>query len=183
MPEPFDQFYSAGRSIARVRAGMIATRFRLLKGSRDDLEQEALLELWQKRHLYDPQRGSWRTFSEQVVANRMTSLVRRMHSKRSGHFREEPLENVLNLAAAPHNSVDLRTDVARVLARMSPFDQAVALCLMDQSITETSERLGVCRATVYGAIARLRAEFTTASLSPRGRAYGSHTERSFARAR
>ena len=107
------------------------------RGSRRDLEQEALLELWRKCPAYDPRRGSWRTFSERVVANRMTSVVRSMYSERSGHFREEPLENLVALAA-PNDRTDLRADVSRVLAGVSQFDRSVALCLIDYSAIETA---------------------------------------------
>ena len=89
----FERSYSATSRLAAVRAATIATLYGLPTDSRRDLEQEALLELWRKHQAYDPQRGSWRTFSERVVANRMTSLVRSMRSERPGRFREEPIEN------------------------------------------------------------------------------------------
>jgi RNA polymerase sigma factor (sigma-70 family) len=172
----FEQGYSAIGRLAAVRAATIATRYGLPTESRRDLEQEALLELWRKHRAYDSRRGSWRTFSERVVANRMSSLVRGMRSQRSGQFREEPFESHLGLAA-PNDRSELRTDVANVLAGLSPFDGRVARCLIDYSAIETSKELGVCRATVYRAVARLRAAFTKAGLSPRGHAYECDMER------
>lgn len=166
----FEQSYPAAKQVAAVRAATIVAVYGLPKDVRHDLEQEALLELWRKQRAYDPRRGSWRTFSERVVANRMTSLVRAMRSKRSGQFREAPIENVLGLAA-PGEHGDLRADVSRVLASISPFERSVAHCLIGYSAIETSERLGVSRATVYRAIGRLRAVFTKAGLSPRGQEY------------
>ena len=74
--EIFEQSLSAICRLAAVRAAATASLYQLPTDSRQDLEQEALLELWRKRPAYDPQRGSWRTFSERVVANRITSLVR-----------------------------------------------------------------------------------------------------------
>ena len=145
----FERSYSATSRLAAVRAATIAT-------------------------LYG--RGSWRTFSERVVANRMTSLVRSMRSERSGRFREEPIENLLGLAA-PNDGADLRADVARVLAGMSPFDRSVAMYLVGHSAIETGQRLGVCRATVYRAIGRLRTAFTEAGLSPWGCEYACDSER------
>jgi DNA-directed RNA polymerase specialized sigma24 family protein len=99
-----------------------------------------------------------------------------MRSERSGQFREEPIENLLGLAA-PNSLTDLRADVSRVLAGLSPFDRSVALCLVGYSAIETSQRLGVSRATVYRAIGRLRAAFTEAGLSQRGRKHERDTER------
>src|SRR5208283_2197694 len=86
--EIFEQSFSAICRLAAIRAATTATLYQLPTDSRQDLQQEALLELWRKRPAYDPRRGSWRTFSEKVVANRMTSLVRAMRSERSGQFQE-----------------------------------------------------------------------------------------------
>jgi RNA polymerase sigma-70 factor (ECF subfamily) len=172
----FERSYSASSRLAGVRAATIVTLHGLPTDSRRDLEQEALLELWRKHQAYDPRRGSWRTFSERVVANRMTSLVRAMRSERSGQFREEPIENLLGLAA-PNIRTDLRADVSRVLAGLSPFDRNVALCLIGHSAIETTQCLGVSRATVYRAIGRLRTAFTEAGLSPWGREYACDSER------
>ena len=160
----FERSYSASSRLAAVRAATITTLYGLPTDSRRDLEQEALLELWRKHEAYDPRRGSWRTFSERVVVNRMTSLVRAMRSVRSGQFREEPIESFFGLAA-PNSLNDLRTDVSRVLAGVTPFDRSVALCLIGHSAIETTQRLGVSRATIYRAIGRLRVAFTAAGLT------------------
>jgi RNA polymerase sigma factor (sigma-70 family) len=162
--------------LVEVRAATLAARFGLPKDARRDLEQEAFLELWRKRPAYDAQRGSWRTFCERVVANRMTSLVRNMYSERSGHFREDPLENFGALAAT-RAPIDLQADVSRILETVSQFDRRVAACLIGFSAAETSQELGVSRATVYRSIGRLRTAFTDAGLSPRGREYECDMER------
>jgi DNA-directed RNA polymerase specialized sigma24 family protein len=152
--------------IAAVRAATVTSRYRLPTDYRRDFEQEALLELWRKRSSYDPRRGCWRTFSERVVANKITSLVRHMYSERSPEFRKMPLEDARSLAA-PYDDHDLRVDVLQVLASMSSFDKAVARSLMVRSTIATGKELGVCRATVYRAIGRLRMAFTKAGLTPR----------------
>ena len=172
----FEQSFLVTSRLAAVRAATIVTLYGMPTDSRRDLEQEALLELWRKHQAYDPRRGSWRTFSERVVANRLTSLVRAMRSQRSGHVREEPIEEFLDLAA-PNNLTDLRADVSRVLAGLSPFDRSVAQCLIGHSAIETTQCLRVSRATIYRAIGRLRAAFTEAGLSPWGREYACDSER------
>src|SRR3954454_25072690 len=62
--------------IAGVQAAVTAARYGLQPDEREDLQQEALLELWSKRTLFDARRGSWRTFAERIVRNRMTSRIR-----------------------------------------------------------------------------------------------------------
>ncbi len=174
----FEQSFSATCRLAAVRAAATVTLCQLPTDTREDLEQEALLELWRKRPAYDPQRGSWRTFSERVVANRMTSLVRAMRSERSGQFREESIEELLGLAA-PNRLADLPAAVSQVLAGLSSFDRSVARCLVGYSAIEIGQKLGVSRATVYRAIGRLRAAFTEAGLSPSGRDHACDSERAF----
>jgi DNA-directed RNA polymerase specialized sigma24 family protein len=160
----FEYSHSVSRRIAGVHAARISSRYRLPADFHRDLEQEGLLELWLKRSAYDVRRGNWPTFSERVVANKLSSLVRRMHSKRSGQFREEPLKNFLHLPSQ-NDQCELRAEVAEVLSRVSPFDRAVARCLIDNSAIETSGELSVTRAAIYRAIGRLRITFTGAGFS------------------
>jgi RNA polymerase sigma factor (sigma-70 family) len=162
----FELSYLATTRLAAVHAAMIVNRYRLPADFRRDLEQEAMLELWRKRFAYDEQRGSWRTFSEPVIANRMISLVRSMHTTRFGQFREEPLQDRLGLTAASDN-IDLRTDVASVLAGLSAFDRRIATLLISHSASETSRGLQISRARVYRAIGRLRIAFAAGGFASR----------------
>jgi len=154
----FDRFFSASLRIVTVRAATIVNRYRLPADSRSDLVQECLLELWRKRQAYDSQRGSWPTFCERVATNKLASLVRRIRSERSGEFKRDAVENLFH-SAAPNDRPDLRVAISQVLGRVSHFDRSVALCMMDVSAIETSRDLGVCRASIYRSLGRLRAAF------------------------
>jgi RNA polymerase sigma factor (sigma-70 family) len=167
----FESSYDVAVRMASVRAARAARSLGLPSDYREDLKQDVLLELWRRRSAYNPQRGSWRTFSEHVSANRITSAMRSMYSERSGHFRESRLENFRTLVA-PEHQLDLRIDLEKVLAGVSQFDRKVARYLIGHSATETSRRLQVSRATIHRAVVRLRAAFTAAGLSPRGPEYG-----------
>jgi len=164
----FEQSFPATIRLAAVRAATVATLYGLPAESRRDLEQEALLELWRKRTAYAPARGSWRTFAERVVANRMVSLMRSMHSDKSGSSKQTSIESARGLSA-PMDRGDLRVDVWVVLGRISPFDRTVAVCLIDYSAIETSQKLGVARATVYRSIKRMRAAFAAEGFGSGGR--------------
>src|SRR5579862_642776 len=167
----FEQSFSVTRRVAAVRAAMIAAVHRLPADSCRDLEQEALLELWKNRHAYDPQRGSWRTFSEKVVANRMSSLVRKMHSRRSGQFKEEPLENFPELAESHdrgyQTALELRADVKRVLSELGCGDQRLAQLLFVYTPSEVSRILRISRSSFYGRIRRIQVAFVRAGYGPR----------------
>ena len=161
----FEQSYAISSRIAAVHAANVVARHGLPHHDREDLSQEALLELWRKEPVFDERRAGWRTFADRVVANRLASLVRHMHSCRSGHGKEDPIEGLEIPDVLRYGDVDLRTDVKKVLAGLSLFDRNVALSLIDHSPIETSRRLRVSRATVYRAIDRLRTAFVDAGFS------------------
>ena len=163
----FQHGYPASSRLAAVHAAMTVNRYRLPVDFREDLEQEALTELWRKRGAFDPQRGSWRTFAEAVVSNRMASLLRSIRSSRSGRFREQVLAASHDLAVS-QDQADLRVDISRVLAGATRFDRRIARSLMAYTASETGDRLGISRAAVYRAVGRLRVAFLEAGYSARG---------------
>ena len=162
----FEQFYTVASRVAAVRAATTTTLYGLPTDARGDLEQEVLLELWRKRAAFDPRRGCWRTFSEAVAVNKMTSLLRRMYSQRSACFKEQSIDRASSLAA-PDRRDELRADVRRVLAGVSTFDRRIARSLTYRSAAETSRSMGISRAKVYRAIGRLRVAFTVAGFADR----------------
>ena len=164
----FEQSFGVSSRMAAVQATKLAALHGLSNDDREDLSQEALLELWRKAPAFDERRAGWRTFSERVVANRLASLLRHTHSSRSGHGKQDPIEGLELADMARSHNIDLQTDVGRVLDGVSPFDRSVALSLIDYSAIETSHRLRVARATVYRSIVRLRAAFTSAGFTKSG---------------
>jgi len=160
----FEQSYSENSRIASVRAARIVSRYRLPYDSFPDLVQECLLELWRKRLAYDPRRGSWPTFTESIVANRLATLMRHKNARCRRRLIEVDMDSLSDCLPTPDGRIELRTDVRRVLSRVAPFDRAVALSLAECPAAETASRLCVGRATVYRAIGRLRAEFISAGI-------------------
>jgi RNA polymerase sigma factor (sigma-70 family) len=160
----FEQSYAAASRLVGARAASIVARYGLPNEVRRDLEQEALIELWRRGPAYDARRGSWRTFSERVVANRLTSLLRSMRAKLCADFDEVRIEDCVVLAA-PNQFYDLRLDVSSIVAGLPPFDRRVAVHLMDYSAVETGKHLRISRAAVYRAIGRLRIAFRAAGFT------------------
>jgi RNA polymerase sigma-70 factor (ECF subfamily) len=160
----FDRLYPVNQRIAAARARITVIRFRLPWDYRIDLEQDALLELWEKQDTYDPHRASWRTYGERVAANKLASTASRLRSRVAAQC--EDLDHLAD-RPAPRSAIELRIDIRTVLSRLRPFDRAVANSLLSYSVTEICTKLGVSRATVYRAIARLRVAFEAAGITSR----------------
>lgn len=161
----FEQHFLCACRIASVRAAKTVGEYRLAGADVQDLQQEAFLALLRSAHKLDARRGNWRTFTEVVIGNCMTSCIRHMYAERRGHFRNQPLEAQARCVPAPNRHLDLRADVQRVLDGVSAFDREVAWSLMDRSPSETGRDLRLSRATVYRAVGRLRLAFTRAGFS------------------
>jgi RNA polymerase sigma-70 factor (ECF subfamily) len=160
----FERSYGACSRLARARAASIVARYRLPSESRRDLEQEALVELWRKAPAYDSCRGSWRTFAERVVANRLASLVRHMGSQTLDSLGQEHIGDHVSLVASSAY-MELSVDVWRLVATLPRVDRSVAVCLMDRSAVETAQCLRMSRAAVYRSICRLRFAFKAAGIT------------------
>jgi RNA polymerase sigma factor (sigma-70 family) len=156
----FEQSYCRSKLIASTRAAMIVKLHGLPNEDRLDLCQEGLLELWVKSPRFNSSRASWRTYAERVVSNRLASCIRSVDALRRGHGLHDSLDEIKRVPLAGDDRCELRVDVRKVLARVSRFDRAVALSLIDNSPSETSEILGVARSSIYRAIERLRVAFT-----------------------
>lgn len=143
--------------VARTNAARTVFRYRLPADYREDLRQEALTVLWTKRNSFDATRGSWRTFAERVVRNRIASLLRSRSWQTDQTNSEEIIESLH--AASFAQGVDLRASVLQVLSGVNAFDRRVAISLAERSASETAEALGSSRATIYRSINRLRAAF------------------------
>jgi len=158
----FHEALPVAKRTAGVRFSSFAGTFRPAGVDREDITQEAFLALWQALSYYEPERAAIPTFIEGVVTNRVTSVARGIHAHRRGFGRTRPLDTVDILLASPDYAPDLGVAIRQVLARVLPFDRTVALSLAAYSVADTGRRLGVCRASVYRSIGRLRAAFVVA---------------------
>lgn len=118
---------------------------------RDDVVQESLLRAWKKRHQYDANRGSPRTWLMAITADQA----------RRARMRARPA-SVLADFSLPSRSVDDRLDVDDAVARL-PHRQRLAVdCFyfVDLSIAETAAVMrcspGTVKSTLADARKRLR---------------------------
>jgi RNA polymerase sigma factor (sigma-70 family) len=157
----FDEAYPLIRRVASARATAVARTWGLSQDERDDLEQDATLDLWRKLGMFDPSRSSLKTFIERVVANQMTSAIRRMRALKR---QAQPDECARMQVDCEADSVNLRIDVLRVLNGLRPDEQYICRMLADHSAIDVSRRAGISRATIYRMIGHLRIVFTEAGL-------------------
>jgi RNA polymerase sigma factor (sigma-70 family) len=164
----FREAYPLALRASRVRSAAAVTSGRVPVQEREDLEQEALLRVWQALPRYDAARASLATFIERVVASKVASLLR---SRRRLAIFELPTGTQPS-SADGIPAVEFRTDVERILAMLGPSDRRLALLLTEHGPGEACRILGVARSTVYCRIRRLRAAFLAAGYGPSSRRGG-----------
>jgi RNA polymerase sigma factor (sigma-70 family) len=155
-PKIFNEFYPLIRRAAGVRAAVVARTCGLSHDERDDLAQNAALEVWRKLSLFDAGRSSIRTFIERIISNEMAGAVRRLRTQK----RQAPLfESTPYHADREAGYVTLRLDVQRVLNGLRPDQRDVCRMLAQYSPTEISRRTGISRTIIYRTIRDLRIAF------------------------
>lgn len=154
-----------------------------------DIEQELRIHLWQRSPRFNPARSSWPTFASRVVANKVRTMRRdSLTAKRSiprlslslheemddGEGGTIELQEVLDsekyLALTGHSVLsdferaDLRSDMERLIAELSPREVVVCHLIVAMSKNEAAAVLGMHRSTLHREVQRLRRRFKDAGL-------------------
>jgi RNA polymerase sigma-70 factor (ECF subfamily) len=160
----FQEAYPLALRAARVRSAAAVVLGAASAADREDLEQEALLQVWQALPRYDASRASLRTFVERVADSRFRSMLR----PRRRQVVVEPWDG--NAPPSPDGipAVEFRADLDRILRRVGAPDRRLALLLTEHTPSEASRILGVARSTIYSRIRRLQAAFGVAGYGPWG---------------
>jgi RNA polymerase sigma factor (sigma-70 family) len=170
----------------KARAARLA-RSRAVPGmTAEDIAQELREHLWRRDGAFDPARGSYDTFADRVIANRIASLAnptKRLRAERNWISLEEPsqhmddgeqlpLSETLSEADAIHgprpgtteDELGLVRDVGQLRTMLTPTCRAMADVLIDLTPTEAATTLGIHRSTIYARLSHLRAEATAIGL-------------------
>lgn len=161
-----------------ARAARLA-RSRAVPGmTAEDIAQDLREHLWRRDGAFDPTRGSYDTFADRVIANRIATLAsptERLKAERSWvsfdtptrHTDDgEPLplsetlaeaEGLYGPVARPANEdFGMVRDVRCLRDKLSPDCGALADVLIELTPTEAATTLGVHRSTVYARLAKMR---------------------------
>ena len=130
--------------------GNLASRL-VGSASRDDVVQEALTRAWRKRHLYNAERGTPRTWLLAIVADR----AGRARQRRRPH-------DALDESSAPtvHAVDGTAVDVERAVASLPPRMRLAVDCVyfVGLTIAETAVVMKVSEGTVKSTLADARAK-------------------------
>jgi len=156
-------------------------RARLLGFPPDDVEdarQDLLLDYLRRLPKYDRTRGDQEGFVRGVMRNHAAVLAvrRRRHVGReiaAGDLSSESTHPTWTGSIAPCfqigeaiDSLDLRSDIRRVLATLPPSHRVLAMLLGEMCPSEVCVRIRRSRSRVYQMIRQIRFVFVQAGLDP-----------------
>ena len=136
----------------------------------EDIEQDLILDLWQRRGAFDPCRATFRTFADRIVAHRVATLTRpttRLRAERELASLDAPIggddEGTLADALAdPDTATDidahdgLKLDVRRFVAGLTPAQRRCCDILLAPDVREATARAGLHHSSVYENARRLK---------------------------
>jgi RNA polymerase sigma-70 factor, ECF subfamily len=144
----------------------------------EDIAQDLREHLWRRDRAFDLTRGSYDTFADRVIANRIATLAsptERLRAERNWISFDEPSKQTEDEQALPLSETlgeadplngpeDRPADVAfglvcdmrRLRDGLTPSCRAVADLLIDLTPTEAARAIGVHRSTIYARLATIR---------------------------
>ncbi|MGB6538541.1 MAG: hypothetical protein WBF58_21570 [Xanthobacteraceae bacterium] len=136
----------------------------------EDYEQDLLADLLHRSGSFNPNRASFITFADRVVAHRSSSLATptlRLKAEREAGSLDAPinddegneqtlLDHLPDSALDSAESAAIRFDVDRFVQSLSPLLVETCRLLLDESISAGARAAGIHRSTAYERVARLR---------------------------
>jgi RNA polymerase sigma factor (sigma-70 family) len=134
-------------SMGRLAARLCGT------AERDDVVQESLTRAWRKRDLFDPTRGSPRTWLLAIVADQARKSRRRARPAVASNGADRVADRVVGPVDAD------RVDLERALARLPARMRLAVDCMyfVGLTVAETAVVMDVSEGTVKSTLAKARA--------------------------
>ena len=186
---PFEPLDSYSIKLIRHKTRRLIGQAGFTQSDREDIETDLALHLWQNLPQYDPAKGSHKTFVNFILENKIRTIVR---SQTNSHYdvrmHESSLDEQIGIEYGDTVSrgdlidaedylmsigcqsrstlelVELRADIHRIVARLSPEMQDLCAHLSLTDIKDASHAMGLPRYKVYDLIRRLRFLFEEGSL-------------------
>jgi len=142
----------------------------------EDIEQDLFLDLWRRRMAYDPEKASFATFADRVIAHRVATLASptaRLRAERRQVNIDEPIEgdaghtlaDVLADPAAPGElEHGLVLDLRRFVGGLTPALQRCCEILLAPNLRAAAVQAGVHHSSVYENARRLCRQAEAAGL-------------------
>ena len=177
MPAPQAEFTPYLLQQTGLRASLLRTSFGFTTDDWDDLRQDLVLDCLRRLPRFDASRGDWKGFVRGVVKNQACALAARQarrpeirslesHDCGSGG---DALLGITHppLAEDALPTVELCLDARRVLAGLPEELQIIARCLAEMSFLAVCQQTGLTHTQLKRKVARIRAAFVAAGLTPR----------------
>ena len=161
-----------------VRAARLARSGAVPGMTAEDIAQDLREHLWRRDGAFDLTRGSYDTFADRVIGNRIATLAsptERLRAERSWVSFDEPTQQKedgeplplsetlaeadglhASAARAADEGFGLVRDVQRLHGALTPPCCALANVLIEQTPTEAAKTLGLHRSTIYARLATIR---------------------------
>lgn len=142
----------------------------------EDIEQDLFLDLWRRRAGFDPERASFATFADRVIAHRvatLTSPTARLRAERRQVCIDEPIEGdagqtLADVLADPMGLGELdhglALDLRRFVAGLTPALQRCCEILLAPNLRAATAQAGVHHSSIYENARRLRRQAEAAGL-------------------
>jgi len=158
------------RTLSRIRwtARHLARTCYLPGMDADDIAQDLVLDLWRRRHAFDPAKASFATFADRIITNRaasLTSPTARSRAERRQIWLDRPIEddgaNTLAEKLADPSGLSefdqaLALDVRRFFAGLTPALQRCCEIWLTPNIGQAATRAGLQRSSIHEGVQRLR---------------------------
>jgi RNA polymerase sigma-70 factor (ECF subfamily) len=177
MPAPQAEFTPYLLQQAGLRASLLQSSFGFAAEDWDDLRQDLALDCLGRLPRFDASRGDWKGFVRGVVRNQACALASRQ--ARRPEIRSLVTADCGSAGDAPFTvehpalaedilpALELSLDAQRVLDGLPEELQTIAGHLAEMSFFAVSRRTGLTHAQLKRKVARIRAAFMAAGLTPR----------------
>lgn len=161
-----------------VRAARLARSGAVPGMTAEDIAQDLREHLWRRDGAFDLTRGSYDTFADRVIGNRIATLAsptERLRAERTWVSFDEPSQQKEDGAPLPLSETlaeadglngpafrpadegfGLVQDVRRLRRTLTPAYRDMADVLIEMTPTEVAATLGIHRSTVYARLASMR---------------------------